>query len=138
MKLGFKKFEETQEVLRKNHMKVYYGLSEFLLGMVYTQFITGPSPDFSTLAENIGSEVTIAPFADRKAEEHYNKAIEILREIGSKGNLGQALLGLGQLHKAKKRNEKARECFSEAINLFQECDAHLFLKQARDALASVE
>jgi uncharacterized protein YjhX (UPF0386 family) len=58
--------------------------------------------------------------------------------VGAKGHLGEALLGLGRLHKAKKRNEKARKCFSEAVHLFEECDAHVFLKQAKKALASVQ
>ena len=138
MRQGFKNFEEAQAFLLKNNLKIYYGLSEFILGVVYTQFITGPSPGFSTLIKNIGSLVKNAPSADRKAEEHYNKAIEILSEIGAKGDIGHAFFGLGRLHKAKKRNEKARECFLEAINLFQECDAHIYLQQARDALASVE
>lgn len=134
MRQGFRKFEETQEILIKNHMKVFYALSEFMLGVVYTQFITEPSPGFLKLVKNIGSVVRYAPFADRKAEEHFNKAIALLREVAAKGYLGQALLGLGRLHKAKKRNEKARECFSEAANLFQECDAHVYLKQAKEAL----
>jgi class 3 adenylate cyclase/tetratricopeptide (TPR) repeat protein len=137
MKQGLRKLEETQEVLLKNQMKVSYALSEYILGEVYTQFITGPSPGLATLAKNIGSIVKNAPFAEKKAQEHFNKAIEILREVGAKGDLGQAFFGLGRLYKAKKRNEKARECFSEAVRLFQECDAHVYLKQARDALASI-
>jgi len=106
--------------------------------VIYTQFVTGPSPDFSTLVKNIGSIVKTAPFAHKRAEEHFNKAIALFREIGSKVNLGQAFLDLGRLYKAKRRNEKAREFFSEAINLFQECDAHESLIQAKDALASIE
>jgi hypothetical protein len=47
-------------------------------------------------------------------------------------------LGLGRLYKTKKRNEKARRCFSEAVHLFEECDAHVFLKQAKVALASLD
>jgi tetratricopeptide (TPR) repeat protein len=104
---------------------------------VYTQFITGSSPGLATLAKNIGSIVKNAPFADRNAQEHFNRAIVILREVGAKILLGRAFSNLGQLHKAKKRNEQARECFSEAIHLFQECDAHVYLKQAEEALASL-
>jgi class 3 adenylate cyclase/tetratricopeptide (TPR) repeat protein len=137
MKQGFRKLEETQEVMLKNHMKVFYAQSEWILGATYTQFITGPSPGLATLAKNIGFIVKNAPFAERKAEGHFNKAIEILREVGAKGVLGQAFLGLGRLYKAKKRNEKARECFSEAASLFQECDAHVYLKQAEEALSSL-
>jgi tetratricopeptide (TPR) repeat protein len=137
MKQGFKKFEETQEILLKNHMKVNYALSESILGMVYTQFITGSSPGFATLAKNIGFIVKNAPFADRKAQEHFNRAIEILREVGAKPSLGRVFFRLGQLHKAKRRNEQAREYFSEAVHLFQECDAHIYLKQAKEALFSL-
>ena len=138
MKQGFKKFEDTQAVLLQNHLKLFYALSEFILGLVYTQFITGPSPGLSTLAKNIGFIVKNAPFAEKKAEEHFNKAIALFREMGAKGELGDALLGLGRLYKAKKRNEKARVCFSEAVHLFKECDAHVYLKQSKEALASVE
>jgi tetratricopeptide (TPR) repeat protein len=137
MKQGFKKFEETQELLLKNHLKLFYALSESILGLVYTQFITGPSPGLPTLAKNIGSMVKNAPFAEKKAEEHFNKAIGLFKETGAKGELGDALLGLGRLYKAKKRKEQARECFLEAVNLFQECDAHVYLKQAKEALASL-
>jgi len=137
MKQGLKKFEETQEVLRKNHMKVVYALSESLLGVVYTQFTTGSSPGLATLVKNIGSILKSAPFADRNAQEHFNRAIVILREVGAKSLLGRTFSNLGQLHKAKKRNEQARECFSEAVHLFQECDAHVYLKQAEEALASL-
>jgi tetratricopeptide (TPR) repeat protein len=82
--------------------------------------------------------VKIAPSAGKKAEEHFNKAIALFREMEAKGELGEALLGLGRLYKAKKRNEKARKCFSEAVHLFEECDAHVFLKQAKEALASLD
>jgi tetratricopeptide (TPR) repeat protein len=135
MKQGFRKFEEAQDSLLKNHMKVWYAISESILGRVYTQFVTGSSPGLTTLAKNIGFIVKNAPFADRKAQEHFNRAIDILREVGSKSTLGRAFFSLGQLHKAKKRNEQARECFSEAVHLFQECDAYVYLKQAKEALA---
>ena len=111
-------------------MRVFYALSESLLGVVYTQFITAPLPGLSTLAKNFGFIVKNAPFADRKAEQHFDKAIALFREMGAKGELGKAFLGLGQLHKAKKRTEKARNCFSEAVQIFQECEAELNLKQA--------
>ena len=138
MKRGFRKFKETQEVLLKNHMKVFYAISESILGVVYTQFVTGPSHGLATLAKNIGFIVKNAPFADRKAQEHFNRAIEISREVGAKPSLGRALFNLAQLHKAKKRTEQARECLSEAVHLFRECDAHVYLKQAEEALASLK
>ena len=137
MKQGLRKFEETQVVLLKNNMKVFYAQSEFILGLVYTQFVTGPSPGLAILAKNIGFIIKNAPFAHKRAEEHFNKAIALFREMGVKGHLGQAFLGLGRLYKAKKKNDKAREIFSEAVTLLQECDAHGFLKQAKEELESL-
>jgi tetratricopeptide (TPR) repeat protein len=77
------------------------------------------------------------PFATKKAEEHFNKAIELFKEIGAKGFLGQVYLSLGLLYKASKRSEQAKECILEAINIFQECKAEVRLKQAKEALDSL-
>jgi tetratricopeptide (TPR) repeat protein len=77
------------------------------------------------------------PFALKKAEEHFTIAIKTAGEIGAKSYLGQAYLELGQLHKAKGKTEKARECITHAIEAFEKCEADVFLKQAREALASL-
>jgi hypothetical protein len=47
------------------------------------------------------------------------------------------LHNLGYLHKTKKRTDKAKECFSEAKQIFEECEMDGFLKQAKDALDSL-
>jgi len=39
--------------------------------------------------------------------------------------------------KARKKNQQARECISEAIKLFEKCEADVYLKQAKDALESL-
>jgi hypothetical protein len=44
---------------------------------------------------------------------------------------------LGLLHKAKGRLEQAKECISEAIQIFEQTEAEGFLKQAKEALASL-
>ncbi|MBC8456416.1 MAG: hypothetical protein H8D67_00280, partial [Deltaproteobacteria bacterium] len=77
------------------------------------------------------------PFAGEKADEHLNRAVELAKEIGAKGDLSQAYLNLGLLHKAKGRTDQAKKCISNAIQLFEECDAEVYLKQAREALASL-
>ena len=87
-------------------MKLFYALSESILGTVYNQFITESSPDLSTMAKNFGFIIKNAPFAEKKATEHFNKAIALFREMGAKGELGEALLGLGHLYKAKKRRTR--------------------------------
>ena len=44
----------------------------------------------------------------------------------------------GSVHKTKKRTGKARDCISEAIKLFEKCEADVLLTQAKAALASLE
>ncbi len=89
------------------------------------------------MAKNIGFLVKNVPFATKKAQEHFNKAIELFKETGAKGYLGQVYLSQGLLYKATKRADKARQCLLEAINLFQECEAESWLKQANEALDSL-
>ena len=65
---------------------------------------------------------------------HANQAIDAAKEIGAKGTLASAHLDLGKLHKAKGRNELAREHILEAVRLFEECEAQVFLEQAKNEL----
>ena len=69
---------------------------------------------------------------------HFNKAIEHAKAAGDNGTLGRTYLNLGLLHKAKKRNDKAKECFLEAIKIFKETEAEGFLKQAKESLEGIE
>ena len=77
------------------------------------------------------------PSATQRAEEHFKEAITVATEIGAKPILGQACLGLGVLQKTKRNTDKARECICAAIQLFEQCEAHAHLKQAREALVSL-
>ncbi len=89
------------------------------------------------MTKNIGFLARNVPVAAKKAEEHLNKATEISKEIGAKWFLGLAYLQLGLFHKARKRNNPARESLSEAVRIFEECDVNAYLKQAEEALASL-
>ena len=80
------------------------------------------SVSLPTIIRNFGFLIKNVPFASKKAEDHFNKAIEVAKEIRARGVLGQAYLDLGQLHKSKKRNEAAKECMSEAIQIFEETE----------------
>ena len=137
MRQGLNMLKEAQQLSIRNQRRVIYAVSEYFFGKTYSQIAAGPKPAFSILAKNIGFLVKNVPFAGKKAEEHFNKAIEILREIGANGFLGRAYLDLGMLYKVRKRTDQARECISEAINIFKECEAEVYLKQAKNALESL-
>jgi tetratricopeptide (TPR) repeat protein len=111
-----------------------------MLGKVYSQIAQGGGgkKNISFLLKNIGFLIKTVPFAARKAEEYLHKAIETSKEIGAKSVLGQAYLDLGKLHKAKGRLADARTCISQAVQSFEECEADVYLKQAREVLASLD
>ena len=129
--------EEAQQNLIRNQRRGSYAQSEYILGKVYSQIAAGSTPAFSIMAKNIGFLVRNVPFAGKKAEEHFNKVIELAKEIGQKNLLGPAYLDLGLLHEAKGRKDQARECISEAIHIFQECEAETYLNKAKEVLASL-
>jgi len=121
MDQGLKMIEETQRSLLENGMKTQYARSCLLMGMIYIQ-----------MAEN----AEVAKLTT--AKNNFNKAIEVAREIGAKGLMGTAYLGLGLLHQAKVEKARARECTSAAIDLFEQCELENMLRRAREALASLE
>jgi hypothetical protein len=112
---------------------------EILLGKVYSQIgdKSGP-PSLSVMAKNAGFLMKTIPFASKKAEDHFNNAIETAKEIGSPGLLAQSYFDLGLLYKAKKKTVNAKKFISDAITLFEECEADGFMKQASEAMASLK
>jgi tetratricopeptide (TPR) repeat protein len=138
MSHGLKMIEESIRSSKENGSKYFYSFYENLLGMVYLQIVQGEGErSLSTMFRNIGFLVKNVPFAGKKAEDHFNKAIEVAKEIGAKGTQGLAYLNLGLLHKAKKRTEQARKCMTEAVQLFEQCEAETNLTQAKEALENL-
>jgi class 3 adenylate cyclase/tetratricopeptide (TPR) repeat protein len=138
MSQGLKLLEKGQRDCLENQTRTVYTQSEYVLGKVYSQIAEGSAPiSLSTMAKNIGFLVKNVPFASKKAEEHFNRAIEVAKEIGVKGTMGMAYLDLGLLCRKKGKTEQARECISEAIQIFEQTEAEKFLKHAREALASL-
>jgi hypothetical protein len=89
------------------------------------------------MARNIGFLVKQVPFASKTAEEHFNKAIVVSEEIGTNGLLGLAYLDIGLLYKTRNRTDRARQCVSQAIQIFEKCEAEEHLVRAKEALASL-
>jgi ATP/maltotriose-dependent transcriptional regulator MalT len=114
MARGLATVEEARRRLEESGVKPYVILAEFMLGRIYKQIAEGA------------------------AQNHFRKAIELAQEVGAKGLLAQATLQLGFLHKIKGKTDEARKCISDAVRLFEECEADVFLKKAKKALASLE
>jgi class 3 adenylate cyclase/tetratricopeptide (TPR) repeat protein len=139
MSQGLKLLEEGQRDCLENQWRPLYALSEYVLGKVYSQIVEGSGPiRLSTMAKNISFLIKNVPFASKKAEEHFNRAIEVAKEIGAKGMMGMAYLDLGLLYRMKGKTEQAKEYISEAIQIFEQTEAEGFLKQAKEALSSIE
>jgi tetratricopeptide (TPR) repeat protein len=138
MSPGLKLLEEAQRTCLENHWRTVYARSEYALGKVYSQIVEGAGPiSLSTMAKNIGFLVKSVPFAGKKAEEHFNRAIAVAKEIGAKGTMGMAYLDLGLVYSMKGKTEQAKKCISEAIQIFEQTEAEGFLKQAKEAMASL-
>jgi tetratricopeptide (TPR) repeat protein len=139
MSYGLNLMKEGRSEYLKAQNIPFYCLAEYSLGKVYLEIAKASGKISPTeIIKNIGFIVKNAPRADKKAITHFNKAIEVAKEIGSRVILGLAYFDLGVLHQAKKRTEKARQCISEAVNIFEQCEANAYLKQAKEALESLE
>ena len=123
----------------KKEMWSRYAQYSHALGKVYLQIAQGGGgkKDLSFLARNISFLIKTVPFAHKRAEEHFSKTIRTAKEIGAKGHLAQAYFDMGRLRQLKGRTDEARQYFIDAIQLFEECEADVFLKQARETLASL-
>jgi len=127
--------EVTKEFLKKGN-RYRYALFNYMIGKVYRRIYQRKgSKNLSSLLSNFGFLVKNASIANKKAEDYLNEAITVANEIGAKSLLGQAALELGALYKAKGMSAQAQKYISEAIQIFQQCHAELFLKQAKEALA---
>ncbi len=116
---GLKMLEADLSLLLKNGRRPFYAAVGHTLGSIYLQ-----------MAQEDSS-------ASKKAEDYFNKVIEVAKEIGANCTLGMAYLDLGLLHKAMGEKDQARRCLSSAIQVFEECEAETRLKHAREALKSL-
>jgi len=139
MSQGLKMVEKARDAHQKNKRRGRLAMPEYVLGKIYLQIVEGENlPSFSILARNIGFMVKNVPAAGKKAEEHFKRTIEIAKEVGAKGWMAASYMDLGLLHKAKKRTDQAKECISKAIELFEKCEAEIYMQQAKRALASLD
>jgi tetratricopeptide (TPR) repeat protein len=138
MNQGLKMVEDAQREFVENGRKWSLALSHYAMGKLYLQIVEGAAKvSLSVALKNIGFLIKNVPFAKQKAADNFKKTIELSEEIGAKGFLGMAYLDLGLLHKAKGEKDKAKECISTSIRFFEQCEAEVYLKQAKEALESL-
>jgi tetratricopeptide (TPR) repeat protein len=138
MDAGLSLMKAGRRALREGEAISSYCLCEYVMGKMYLQMTAKTEPlNFLTLAKNIGFIIKNLPFAAQKAEEHLTKAIECAEKIGAKSVSGPAYFDLGLFYRSKKKDDRAKECISEAVKIFEECEAEVYLKQANEALDSL-
>ena len=129
---GIKKMEEVGRM-------AVAGVIGNVLGSVYLQVAERKGPNsFSFFIKNLGFLLKNAPVAFKNAEECFYRAIEAAEKGGNKTVVGMANLNLGFLYKAKKRGDKSKECITKAVKIFEELEAEVFLKQAKEAIESLK
>jgi len=135
---GIRLVEDVSRDCLEYQRNIFYCLSETILGSIYLQMIQGSGgKKLSFFFKNFPFLLKNFPVAGKKAEKHLCKAIQVARETGAKGFLGQPCLQLGMLFKLKNKKEKARECLAEAVMVFEECEFSIYLERARELLDSL-
>jgi len=135
---GLRMIEESLRFCHENQRKPWYAIIEHALGQVYLKIVDKSAPvSLATMAKNIGFILKNVPSAGKKAEDHFNEAMKVAKEIGAKGTLGQAYIDLGLLNKARGKTIQAREYITKAIQILEQCESEVYLKQAKAALASL-
>jgi tetratricopeptide (TPR) repeat protein len=72
-----------------------------------------------------------------EAGAHFEKCIDLFREIQAENALAQAYAGIGRLHKQRGETEKAREYLTKALEIFERLGTLIEPDKARKALAEL-
>ncbi|NIQ40093.1 MAG: AAA family ATPase [Proteobacteria bacterium] len=135
---GVAMIENGTRIWRENQRRCVYAMAECVLGRVYLQLLERKAPISPLrLVKNIAFLAKNIPAAGRKAENHFNKAIEIASDIGAKGTLGEAYFYLGLLYRARNKKDEAWKYLSEAMRMFEQCEAGVHLKEVKAAVESL-
>ena len=109
-----------------------------VLGEIYLQMATAQErPPLGVILRNLPFVVTNVPFAAWKAKRYFEEAIRRSRSIDTPGHLARSLLGLGALHKTRKRTEEARACFTEALEVAEQVRDDNIAMKAKEALTAI-
>jgi len=70
-----------------------------------------------------------------ETETHFNHALELFRELGTRWQLGRTLAELGEVERARGNTAAARDYFSQALATFEELRASPDVERTRAAMA---
>ena len=111
---------------------------EIMIAQVYLKAAKKSQPiSFLTMIKNPGFILKHVFFAAQKAEKHLKKIVSMGAQKDAIGLVAQANLELGILYKHQKRYNEAHQNLNEAIQIFNEIGASIFLDQAKDELAGL-
>ena len=132
MKEGFQMIMAARRSFEVNERRTFYIITEYLLGRLYSQMAMGEGPkNLSIVLKNIGFIAKHLPFAAKKAENYYKRAIKMTTEIEMNNLRGLILYDLGLLYKFKNSPISADNCFTQALQLFDEIGATINRDRAR-------
>lgn len=96
--------------------------------------------DKEGIAHTIGNLANIANTREQYdlANTLYLKQSELLREVGDLNGLGRACFNRAILHLNLGDKAKAREMFDEALKLFEQCDAQIFIDITKEQIAALD
>ena len=139
MSQGYRMIEKVRLDFENNNKRPYLVIVEYILGKIYLQMVDrNESINLSTILKNIVFLLRNLPFAAQKAEQHFLKAVEMAKEIGASGMLGQIYLDLGLLYKKRKKTEKAKNAISLSISLLEKSKADFYLEQANESMKAIK
>lgn len=132
IKEGIEQIQKLQLTWLENDARLRYGFSELVLGNIFLGMTRAKArASISTIVRSFGFLIKTSASAAHQAEAHYQRAIQVARAIGAKGMIGQAYVGLSHLYQSQGKIEMARESIIAAIDVFVECEAGVYLEEAR-------
>jgi tetratricopeptide (TPR) repeat protein len=135
---GIRLVKDASKEFLEYQRNLFYGMSESILGTIYLQILQGTGGKrLSFFARNLGFLLKNVPSAGKNAERHLTNAIQVARQTGAQGFLGQPCLQLGLLYKLKGQKEKAKEFLEEATRAFEYCQSAESLHRAQELLQSM-
>lgn len=112
---------------------------EYTLAILYSQIAQGKEkPTLTVLMKNFSFVMKNVPFALKKAETYFQKAIETSKKYQIQGLLAQSYYNLGELYLSKNQKNSAKACFSHAENVFKELEAEIYLANTRRMLKKLD